>query len=144
VEVVMNSTTRRLLLVAAAVTAASIARPCSAADTAGSPPEPASIKPSCSHVKSLSTCTDYTAEAFSVLGEDFHKSGCTAANGAWAAQPCPAAKAVAGACAIGNGRFERYYTDGNIPYKTDAAVKDCTGLNSGKWLGAAKPTAPKK
>ena len=140
----MKGMTLRLLMVAAAVTAASLARPCSAADTTATPPEPASIKASCSHVKSLSACTDYTAEAFSVLGEDFHKSGCTAANGVWAPRSCPAEKAVAGACALGNGRYERYYNDGNIPYKADAAAKDCTGLNSGKWLGAPKPAAPKK
>ena len=140
----MNSMNRRLLMVAAAVTAAALARPCCAADAAGSPPEPASIKASCSHVKSLSTCRDYTAEAFSVLGEDDQKSSCTAANGVWAAQPCPAAKAVPGACAVGKGRYERYYADGNIPYKADAAAKDCTGLNSGKWLAAPKPAAPKK
>ena len=113
----------------------------SPADAAGSPPEPASIKASCNHVKSLSACTDYTAEAFSVLGEDVHKGGCTAANGVWAAQPCPAAKAISGACAVGKGRYDRYYSDGNIPYTAEAAAKDCTGLNSGKWLAATRPAA---
>jgi hypothetical protein len=142
-EVVMKSTTRRLLMVAAALTAGALVRPCSAADTAGSPPEPASIKASCGHVKSLSICTDYTADAFKVLGDGIHKSGCTAANGVWAATACPTEKSV-GTCLLTEGQYQRYYNDGNIPYKAEAAAKDCAGLYRGKWLGAPKPAGPKK
>ena len=139
----MNSTTLRLVMVAAALSALSLAGPCLADEAAGSLPDPATIKASCSSLKTLSICTDYTAEAFKVLGEDFHKSGCTAANGTWAALPCATEKAV-GTCALGNGKYKRYYNAGNIPYKADGAAKDCTGLYSGKWLGASKPAAPKR
>ncbi len=85
----MKPMTLRLVMVAAALGALSLAGPCLADDAAGGPPAPAAIKTSCGHVKSLSICVDYTAEAFAVLGEDFHKGGCTASNGTWAAQPCP-------------------------------------------------------
>jgi hypothetical protein len=142
-EVSMKPMTLRLVMVAAALGALSLAGPCLADDAAGGPPAPAAIKTSCGHVKSLSICVDYTAEAFAVLGEDFHKGGCTASNGTWAAQPCPTEKAV-GTCALGSGKYQRYYNGGNIPYKADGAAKDCTGLNNGKWLGAPKPPAPKK
>ena len=142
-EVLMISMTRRLVMVAAALTALSLVRPCLADEAPGRAPDPTAIKASCSNSKTLSICTDYTAEAFKVLGEDFHKSGCTAANGTWAVQPCATEKAV-GTCALGTGKYKRYYNAGNIPYKADGAAKDCTDLYSGKWLGASKPPAPKK
>ena len=105
-------------------------------------PEPTAIKASCSHLKTLSVCDDYTADAFKVLGDGIHKSGCTASNGIWTATTCPTAKA-AGTCLSADGQYRRYYDDGNIPYKADSAAKDCKDLQNGKWLGAPKPAAKK-
>ncbi len=114
------------------------------ADAPATPPPPSAIKSSCSHVKTLSKCVDFTAEAFAVLGEDFQKNACKGTNGTYAAPACPSEKAV-GTCALGNGQFQRYYNDGAIPYKAESAQKDCKDLYDGKWLGgAAKADAGKK
>lgn len=128
---------------AAALVIGSAAASLAADPAPAGPPDPSAVKASCNHVKTLSVCDDYTADAFKVLGDGMHKSGCTASNGVWAATPCPAEKA-AGTCLSAEGRYRRYYNDGNIPYKADSAAKDCKDLQNGKWLGAPKPAAAKK
>ena len=69
-------------------------------------------------------------------------TGNTAANGIWAATPCPTEKAV-GTCATAEGQYMRYYSRGTLPYTPDKAARDCKEIRNGKWLGSPKPAVKK-
>jgi hypothetical protein len=89
------------------------------------------FKSSCNNIKTLSTCTDYTEQAFA-LGEGFVKSACEATGGIYGTTPCPAPKLV-GSCNIDGGQTRKYYSQGMLDYKAGDAEKDCKDLYSGKW-----------
>lgn len=103
------------------------AKPAAAATTGA----PGAIKASCNNIKTLSTCTEYDDQAFT-LGEAFVKGACEATSGKYTSGACPAEKLL-GACAIDGGQLKKYYSDGTLAYKADDAAKDCKDLSNGKW-----------
>ncbi|MFN7696458.1 MAG: hypothetical protein ACK6CU_23105 [Deltaproteobacteria bacterium] len=89
--------------------------------------EPAAAQPataqhgSCDVIASVSTCTDWSGDAF-VLGEDFVRGLCTGtynSNG-----DCPAGDRI-GSCSDGLGTVRRYYGSGALPYTVESARQDC-------------------
>jgi hypothetical protein len=91
----------------------------------------AAFKSSCNNVKTLSSCTDYTEQAFA-LGENFVKSACEATGGVYSTTPCPQPRLV-GRCNIDGGQTRKYYSEGMLSYDAGDAEKDCKDLYSGRW-----------
>jgi hypothetical protein len=91
------------------------------------------IKASCSTLKTLSVCNEYTSEAFA-LGENLVKGSCESTRGVWSQSPCPTEKRV-GSCTISGGQTRRYYAEGAMAYHANGARKDCVDLYSGTFQG---------
>jgi hypothetical protein len=87
---------------------------------------------SCNNIESVSTCSDYSGDAFA-LGESLQQSMCEAGHGTYTSGgACPAENRV-GTCTISGGQVRRYYSTGTLAYTVETARNDCTQLFQGTF-----------
>ncbi len=89
--------------------------------------DPGTFAKSCDDRTAMSTCSEYTDNAMSLLGEDFYKGMCELTNGKWTTERCPA-DGMAGKCDDGMGTVTFYYTSGDSAYTADTAKSACTDM----------------